>query len=189
MNLPGFARVPLVLLLLAGCASGPGSVPPPSSRATPSALPTVRTTVRPTLTAQPPDTGLPPNGALASGDASVEGWLGSYCWQSTCVDSAGPPPKATLPGLTTDDGQLSFSLSDGATFVRWTMSYGAESGEPLETLAQGGEAFDPDAQLQPELVELRSVDFESPPTGDWLLVAFVQFPGGDLSYAWHVVMR
>lgn len=130
----------------------------------------------------------PPRGYLASGPSSVEGWIGSYCWQDACADSPSLPPKATLPEIRASDGQLAFSLSDGSTFVRWTISYGDASDTPLEVLDQGGEAFDPDALPQPGDAELTSVQFVSPPAGDWLLVAFVQFPGGDLSYAWHVLV-
>ena len=55
-------------------------------------------------------------------------------------------------------------------------------------LAEGGAPFDPDAQPQSSLIELNSAEFDSPPTGDWSLMISLRFPGGDLSYAWHVVV-
>jgi hypothetical protein len=197
MKLPALARITLVALLLAGCSLRPGGQATPSSRpvVTPapipsaSAPPPATTSPEPTRPAEPSATA-PPRGLLAAGSTTVVGWAGSYCWQNGCVDMAGIPPKAELPEITATDGRLVFSLSDGATFSGWTVSYGidADTGSELTILDQGGTSADPDAQPQSAPPELGSVEF-GPPKGDWVLLLSVQFPGGDLSYAWHVLVE
>jgi hypothetical protein len=125
---------------------------------------------------------------VQSGDTSVEGRIGSYCWLNTCADAPRIPPKGDLPMLVASAGPLEFSLSDSARFTRWTISYGEESDGTLEVLEQGGANVDPDVQPQPSAADFNAVEFGGPPAGDWTLHVFVQFPGGDLSYAWHVVV-
>ncbi len=142
MKLPALVGISFAILLLAGCSMAPGgkATPAATAVATPSAAATVAapevtaspaSTLNPTSPASPtpsrtpePPLPVPPSGFLASGITSVEGWTGSYCWQSICVDTDGIPPKAELPEITAGNGSLEFSLSDSATFTRWTVMYG-----------------------------------------------------------------
>jgi hypothetical protein len=202
MKLPTLARITLVALLLAGCSLGPGGQATPTARPvvtpsatpsatpTPAAVPSIEPSVEPSREpGRTPD--IPPPGYLQGDSDPVEGWLGSYCWLNSCVDMAGIPPKAGLPQITKGADPLEFSLSDGATFTGWTVSYGRDSdtGSGLTILDQGGASSDPDAQPQSAPPELNSVEFDSPPNGDWVLLMSVQFPGGDLSYAWHLIVE
>jgi hypothetical protein len=143
----------------------------------------------PSRTPEPP-LPVPPRGVLASGTTSVEGWTGSYCWQSACVDVDGIPPKSELPQITAGDDPLEFSLSDSATFTRWTVMYGVGgANSDLSILDEGGSPSDPDAQPQSTPPELSWFEFDSPPRGDWVVTVSLQFPGGDFSYAWHVLVE
>jgi hypothetical protein len=101
---------------------------------------------------------------------------------------AGISPRE-LSVVNTSADPLQFSLSDGATFTGWEVSYGNDSdtGSELTVLDFGGDLSDPDAQPQSAPPELSTVEFDSPPNGDWMLLVSVYFPGGDLSYAWHVI--
>lgn len=190
MKLPAIARIPLLLLLLSGCSLAPLARPTPS--AVPTASPASTATAFPvatpsaTVTQPPPTQAIPPRGYLGGEGDPVEGWLGSYCWQGTCADAPGVPPIDMLPAVYTSDWEMEFSLSDGATFVRWQATYTSDDdGEPI-TLGQGGEVFDPDARpsAAPELLSVAT--FDSPPGGDSIVIVQVFFDGGDLSYAWHV---
>jgi len=128
-------------------------------------------------------------GNLSSGDGPIEGWQGSYCWQGTCADMAELPDKTDLPELeASPGGGMVFALSDQATFVAWTISYGDGEGD-LTLLEEGGQPFDPDARPTQSPAEIRGMSFDGPPAGDWALLIGVRFPGGDLSYAWHVVVE
>jgi hypothetical protein len=82
-----------------------------------------------------------------------------------------------------------FSLSNGIRFLYWTAEYGTESDKPHLPYEQGGQPFDPDTSPQSSVVDLESVQFDSPPSGDWLLGVRVQFADGDAQYAWHAVIE
>jgi hypothetical protein len=194
MKLPALVRISFLVLLLTGCSMAPGGKATPTAEAVAPATPMPSIAASPPTTASqqpssPPKTTIaaPPRGLLASATTEVDGWVGSYCWQNGCVDMAGVPPKSRLPEITAGDDGLTFSLSDGATFTGWTISYGTYSNGEMTILDQGGAPSDPDAQPQSIPPELNSVQFDSPPNGDWVLMVSVQFPDGDLSYAWHVV--
>jgi hypothetical protein len=200
MKLPALALIPLVVLLLAGCSVAPGGKATPTAPAVATASPAAVVSASPSSTASTaspepsrtpePPFPVPPRGILASGATSVEGWTGSYCWQTVCADAEGLPPKAELPQVTARDDPLEFSLSDGATFTRWTVMYGAgNANSDLTILDQGGAPSDPDAETQSTPPDLHTFEFDSPPTGDWTLTVSVEFPGGDLSYAWHVIAQ
>ncbi len=197
MKLTARLRISLLVLLLSGC-----SIPPlgqPTSSLAPSASPvstataaeaaTVAPTFDPTRRPPPATDTLPPRGILRAESGPIEGWLGSYCWQGTCADVAVVPPKDQLPEFTTEGEDLEFSLSHNATFVRWQATYGGSVDGERMTLGQGGEGFDPDARPSPALELLSSATFASPPAGDWVVFVQVFFDGGDLSYAWHVVVN
>jgi hypothetical protein len=127
---------------------------------------------------------------LLRGDAdAVEGWPGSYCWHGACADAAAVPSKDQLPSVVGGGDDLDFSLSGGATFVRWRATYADDADDSPTTLGQGGEGFDPDANPSGEHELLSAVTFGSPPSGDWVVVVQVFFEAGDLSYAWHVIDR
>jgi len=199
MKLPTLAQIPAVVLLISACSlaplAQPTSTPAPPVAATPTAAagatvtPAVPVTPTVEATHRPPVATDPPLGLLDAGEGPVEGWLGSYCWQGACADAAGIPPKGQLPNVTTDGGDLEFSLSDGATFVRWRATYAAGANDEPKTIGEGGEAFDPDARPSPAPELLSSVAFDEPPAGDWIVFVQVFFDGGDLSYAWNLIVR
>lgn len=195
MKLPTQVRIPLVVLLLSSCSMAPISQPTsslaPSASSASTATPVAATgapTFDPTRRPPPATDGLPPRGFFTGDDESVEGWLGSYCWQGTCADVVRIPPKAQLPMMTTGSEDLEFSLSDNATFVRWQATYAAGTDADRMTLGQGGEGFDPDARPSPALELLSSTTFATPPAGDWVVFVQVFSDSGDLSYAWHVIV-
>ena len=89
-----------------------------------------------------------------------------------------------LPVLTPDaSGTLTFTLSDGSPFRRWSASYGPDPGD-LEPLDQGGEGADPDAINPASPVHVTTAEIDSPPSGEWVVFVFVGFGDGDLSYWW-----
>jgi hypothetical protein len=200
------SSVSLVAVLLSGaCSLLPSGGPTQTAQRTSIAAsnsatavaPTVLTTATPrnalpSATHQPtrplPSSAWPPTGLLDSGSGPVEGWLGTYCWQSLCVDAARIPDKRDLPKVSGDGSSLEFSLSDNATFAQWTISYGTNPNGEMTMLAKGGEAIDPDAVPSATSLLVNSIEFEAPPPGDWAVLVFVQFPNGDLSYAWHVIV-
>jgi hypothetical protein len=194
MTVPAIVRLPLLIgALLAAAACGlAGSRPTPSLDA-PSPLPSASISSAPSVepTRTPPQATEipPPSGFLTADGTQVEGWLGSYCWQDLCADAPEVPPKDQLPQVLGDGNELAFSLSDTATFITWRATYASESNERPTTLGESGEAFDPDARpsASPEL--LSAAEFDSPPAGDWVIFVQVFFDGGDLSYAWHVVIQ
>jgi hypothetical protein len=190
MKLPAIALIPILALVAAACTSVPAATSPPTVN------PNVKTTDQPTtapatlVVAQPTDTPLdvaPPAGALGYSDSADVGWLGSYCWHGTCADAPQIPDRESLPKITVPVGTLIFSL-DGAEFANWIASFGP-GGNSLSLLAEGGIPFDPDAS-PPSSGQLQSfVEFDSPPAGDWVVTVQVFLPGGDVSYAWHVVVE
>ena len=196
MKLSYLARVASLVLSIAACSMAPGaqqspsaaplaSAEPTAAAASPAVAPTAEFTLRP-----PPATNAPPPRGLLRGDAdAVEGWPGSYCWHGTCADAAAVPSKDQLPSVVGGGDDLDFSLSGGATFVRWRATYAAGANDEPTTLGEGGEGFDPDARPSPAPELLSSVAFDEPPAGDWIVFVQVFFDGGDLSYAWHVIDR
>jgi len=193
MKLPTLARIPVVVLLMSACSLAPLAQPSSSPAAPIATTPTATAaaTVTPTVevTRMSLPAADPPLGLLDAGDDPVEGRLGSYCWEGTCADAAGIPPKSQLPTLAADGGDLEFSLSDGTTFVRWRATYAAGANDEQTTLGEGGEGFDPDARPSPAPELLSSAAFDEPPRDDWIVFVQVFFEGGDLSYAWHVIVR
>jgi hypothetical protein len=203
MKLPALARISVVCLIAAGCASVvPGATPtrrspaasiavppaaPESHTAQPTAAPTAAPTLSPTPARPRPTSEEPPAAALGTSDFAVTGKLGTYCWSTGCVDTAGFY-KATTPSLTVDEGDpLIFSLDDGE-FASWSASYGVDESAPM-TLGRGGDAVDPDSTLAPP-ERLTFVEFDAPPPGDWIVEVFVRFEdSSDAAYGWHVTVE
>ena len=79
---------------------------------------------------------------------------------------------------------MELTLADGAPFVRWFASYGADA-RSLVPLAEGGASSDPDAVGATPAPPLTTASFEPPPDGDWVLTVQVFFSDGDAMYAWH----
>jgi hypothetical protein len=125
---------------------------------------------------------------LAIEDSRVEGWLGTYCWEASCVDVLRPPPPETMPLLEVAAGrQLSFELGAEAKFVSWNAVYGRGPATNLMPLASGGSDYDPDTSATPPTLLSRAA-FAAPPPGDWMVLMQVFFVGGDAQYGWHVVV-
>ena len=209
MKVPMIARLArsstawVVLVTLIGACSlvpatrpGPAITPdvaeaPPGAGAASAATPVAETNVaqrgatRPSLAARRNG---PPDGLLGSGSESVAGKLGSYCYGNTCLDIAKWPPKFVLPHLVAGRRLLEFQLRNGEKFVGWRASYSANPNEGRsDTLGQGGESFDPDAN-QPAADRFASAQFDAPPAGDWVVWLKIDLAGGDLSYAWRVTV-
>jgi hypothetical protein len=199
MKLPVLAQILAAALLVAACTSSPGSSGSPAAALT--AIPSVAETTSPSPAAAtaPPtvtprssatssgEADQPPPAALGTGDYAVTGQLGSYCWVSHCVDTAGFF-KPRLPELTVQEGNLLvFSMEDGE-FASWTAAYSADQ-EPPINLAQGGQPVDPDVS-QPTAPPLTYAEFPSPPVGDWIVQVAVRFAdGGDAAFGWHVIVE
>ena len=189
MNLPAITSISLIALIAIGCASAPAATVNPSATpvaATPTAAATGATI--PSVTPSPRATETPPpSGALGYSDFADVGWLGSYCWQGTCADVPEMPDAGSLPQITVPEGPLTFSL-EGAKFATWVAMYGAD-GDSLLPLDEGGDAFDPDIATPSPDELLSFVELDSPPVGDWVITVQVFMPGGDASYAWHVIVE
>ena len=144
----------------------PDDTPPPSSGPT-----TVAAATAAVATATPPGNSSVPGGQLSAGAGSgVAGWQGSYCWQKSCLDMAGPPAQGALPAVQAGVGsELRFAVDSGpGVFYDWHVDYAAANGQP-KPLASG-DPFDPDAnQTDPPMKEY--VTFTAPPAGDWTLTA------------------
>jgi hypothetical protein len=194
MKLPALARIPILMLMLAGCTSAAGATPSPAPVVPTPTAPTPVVTPSPAATRTPdvapsatPGPAGPPSAALGYSDFAEAGWLGTYCWQGLCADVFELPPKEQLPVVAAVGDSLIFSMEDGE-FSKWVVQYGPD-GASMTTLDRGGEAIDPDI-ASPEAPELRSfVEFANPPSGDWLLTVQVFFPGGDATYGWHVIVE
>ncbi|HLB44408.1 MAG TPA: hypothetical protein VJK49_03405 [Candidatus Limnocylindrales bacterium] len=193
----GVAATALVVLACGlagrGATQAPASPTPASpSEATPSPTPQPSPTIEPTTEASPPSTldpaDRPPDGILSAGSDDATGWLGTYCWASTCADAPQTPPKDSLPALEVD-GQttLSFILSDATSFYEWHASYAAASNGEQTPLGEGGADYDPYSSATPP-PDLQKADFPAPPSGDWAVHVSLTFVAGDARYAWHVIV-
>lgn len=175
----------LGMLLVAGCGALPGgsTAPQPTAQATPQA--TAQPSIQPTSDATPGADG-PPAGLLSFGDDTVEGWLGTYCWESDCVDVPQQPDIEELPFLDAPGDLLTFTLDGGAAFVEWSASYIAD--DEAAPLGQGG-SYDPDSN-QSASPDLLTAAFTTPPAGDHVVSVRVTFSGGgDAAYYWHVAVE
>lgn len=205
MKLPAVARISVLFWIAVGCASVvPGGTRAPVLTTIPSDSPQTasppRTTARatsprtvaprtpaPTPVRPRPSLAEPPAAALGTSDFAVTGRLGTYCWSTGCVDTAGFA-KATTPPLTVDEGDLLiFSMDDGE-FANWSASYGVE-GSALTTLGRGGEPVDPDSSGPPSDL-FTFAEFDAPPQGDWVVQVVVHFADNwDAFYGWHVTVE
>ena len=157
--------------------------------ATPESTETATILPTPTATMPWPDHhGQPPAGLLSAGSGSIEGRIGSYCWGDTCADIGVWPPKADLAELDVASREVTiqFSASKPVGFTEWYASYAAGPNGGSKSLVKGGSS-DPDTNATAP-PEFETFDFPSPPSGDWIVFVSVYFRGGDLSYAWHVVV-
>jgi hypothetical protein len=191
MKLPALTSTLLLTLMLASCSLAPAAGPtagpptPPSPPVSPPTSPDAVPDITTDPTLYPQATQPPPPSASLNG---IEGWQGSYCWLGACADMAQLPFRDELPVVDADaSGELQLSLLNGATFVTWTVTYG-EGEDDMSVLDRGGEPFDPDAMPEQSPVAINSTAVAAPPEGDWIVQATVHFPGGDLSYAWHVTV-
>ncbi len=181
-------RIALLVLMLAACSIAPAGQPTTSPIAPPS--PSIKPTPQPTPTEDAAIGDAPPDGTLRGDGAAVAGQPGSYCFGDTCADIGGWPNKLDLPlvELSAADQQLEFAVPDSVRFVEWHASYSASSNGEANELAEGGNGYDPDKSYASPWPESSSVTFDSPPAGDWVVYVSVYFDGGDLSYAWHVIV-
>ena len=215
LALPATALVGCIWLVvacgLAGATPTPSGLPP---SAQPTASPTTAVTRAPVATSAPSvasPTSSPPNaspttvptvqadqppaGLLTSSGDPVTGHLGTFCWAGLCSDEFELPAKSSLPGLDAEAGQpLSFSLSPGAGFVKWSASYSKAKMADLVPLGSGGAPYDPDSSASPP-PDLYTATFAAPPSGDWVVVVALSFAngstlvrGGDANYSWHVIV-
>ncbi|MEP7158744.1 MAG: hypothetical protein ABI797_04910 [Chloroflexota bacterium] len=168
---------PIVLLVAACGLAGPGATNPPTNP------PIVLHTTAPSAVAS---IDRPPDGVLAVASNRMAGWLGTYCWNSRCLDAPELPDKIGLPSLIAPAGaELTFNLGDGSDFYEWSASYfGYPDGSPTE-LGSGGAFYDPYTSATPP-APLDSASFAAPPIGDWVIGLFVSFNEGDASYSWLV---
>jgi hypothetical protein len=196
MKLPALARIPIVLLVVAACTSAPGAsqtpnAPTPNAPTTNAPTPNLPTPSSesqgtPVALTPTPSSARPPAAALGYSDFAETGWLGTYCWQGLCADVFELPAKEDLPIVAAEGESLIFSMEDGE-FSKWVVQYGPD-GDSLATLDRGGEAIDPDVAptKSPDLMSF--VEFDNPPSGDWLLTVQVFFAEGDATYGWHVIV-
>lgn len=194
-------RIALIAPLVLACSlASPGASNQPTALPTTSPPPTAVPTPAPTgtLAPTPPanatpeptrpvvDSARPPDGLLASDGDPATGWLGSWCWTNSCLDSGRLPRNGKLPSLEVAAGsQLTFTLADGTQFLGWSVTYGADANHDGTELATGGDPYDPDTSASPP-VTTANATFPTPPQGDWAVGVFVRFPDGDASYYWHV---
>ncbi|MEX2548047.1 MAG: hypothetical protein WD830_09705 [Chloroflexota bacterium] len=181
-------RIALVVLMLAACSIAHVGQPTPSPATAPS--PSTEPPPQPTPTEDVAVGTEPPDGTLRADGAAVAGQHGSYCFADTCADIGGWPNKPDLPlvEVSAADQQLEFALPDSVQFVEWHASYSASSNGEANDLAEGGNGYDPDKSYASPWPATSSVTFDSPPAGDWVVYVSVYFDGGDLSYAWHVIV-
>lgn len=202
MNVPAIARIATLVVVVTACGTGgpPTASPPPASSATSPptaslpaspAAPTLEATVSPPTTSEPSSTtNPPPTGSIVADGETVDGWLGSYCWQGLCADVPQIPAMDDLPRIVPmPEERLTFALAGGATFNSWRASYWTAGNETPLTLGEGGEGFDPDAQPSAAAPALNEVEFVAPPGGDSSVHVQVFFPEGDLSYYWHAAVQ
>jgi hypothetical protein len=166
-------RIGLIAPLVVACSvAAPGPTTQPTNP--PTAAPTVAPTVAPTAAPTADQGDQPPDGELSTDADSVAGWLGTFCWFGTCLDTPQLPAKSELPILNVDAGaELTLTLADGTEFSEWSAVYAAESDVNGTDLDSGD-------------TPATSATFPAPPQGDWVIRVFVTFYGGDASYAWHV---
>ena len=157
-------------------------------------LPTFAATpgVPTTAAATPTDDGIPdppPEGALGYSDFAEQGERGSYCYDGGCADvGEWPPPADELPTVESQGESLILSV-DKDQFDAWTVEYSGAGSAP-SVLAHGGEHFDPDMVGPSPGAAVTFIEFDSPPSGDWVVTAFVHFAGGgSASYAWHLIVE
>jgi hypothetical protein len=181
-------RIALIAPLVLACGLAvPGVTNPPTSPPTaspdPTSTPTTPPSESPTLT--PSDSERPPDGVLSASYAVV-GWLGTFCWGSTCVDAGGLPPRSQLPEIFANAGtELTFTLADGTSFYSWSAWYRRDSNDDESTeIASGGDPVDPDSTA-PTPVPLTEATFPMPDQEDGVLTVNVTFADGDASYAWR----
>ncbi|MBA3779200.1 MAG: hypothetical protein H0X16_07880 [Chloroflexi bacterium] len=106
-----------------------------------------------------------------------EGRLGSYCYEGGCGDSAWIIPDRGPSA--TPETLYSFALGDEAEMTSFSARY-----------APASVAFPGEQDLRELRVATKSparrFDFSGLPVGDWVLLASVQFEGGDASFFWRV---
>jgi hypothetical protein len=178
------AIVIVALALAAACAPGAlaDGAAPADWRGAPGAT-SAQSPGRPTREAD-----LPPLVSLAAGGTPVAGWLGSYCWDATCVDVARVPAKSGLPSVEASTGvELEFG-TESDVLTSWVASYLAEPEGDATELARGGSPADPDSNASAPPA-IRAGSFQVPPAGDWIVTIAVRYAaGGDGFFAWHVTV-
>ena len=180
-----------VAALLAACDSNEAS---PDGSPSPTATPTTTATPTPTSTGETPghptvDDTKPPVLVATSGSGSVPLGVGTYCWTSAtgglCVDYVGivTVRDALLAAAgSVIDIDASELTVDGVVATAWPLPV-----EPVwDEDGQATIAWSPgeDEGVAPVLaVADGHISFEADlPPGDYLVVFFVQVPGGDVSY-------
>lgn len=122
---------------------------------------------------------------------SVEGQLGSWCYDGGCADSPAFP-KSLLPALDIRaSAELRFTFAEGDQFAFARALYAPDSETyPFRDLASGGTYVDPDTNATPGPL-LTSFTFDAPSKGDWVLKVNIRFPGqlGDAPYYWHAMVE
>ena len=194
----GSSPAPLVTALGSAAstfAPSAGTITPAPPTAAPSVRPS--TPISQPASTEPTRSDRPPDGVLSNSERVVTGHLGTFCWQAACSDEFELPAKPSLPlmAVATADGQLSFELVPDVAFTRWSASYSTGTMADLVPIATGGSLYDPDSTATAP-PPVGSVEFSSPPVGDWALVVSVHFAdasgvasGGDASYVWHVAVQ
>lgn len=159
----------LLVVLLVGCVGD-------SSPAVPSSSPTA-STAAPLLSRPPAAT------AASGGISAVPLGIGSYCWQSVCLDAAGPvtgPRELAVASAAPVHVNVPFPMAAAA------VSAIEAPGRP-QALANGDMVwnFPPvGGQPLPSLMVVGGIAFTAPAAaGSYVVIIFVQAPGGaDVSY-------
>lgn len=181
-----FLMLGVILLGVAACAGNPP------------------TTVDATPVAEPPAVGTTADGVpLAelnneAGEVQVA-QLGSYCWSSPsegggegaalCVDTIGQTaPTEALP--VAPDETLTFTLGADPTSVSLRVLEWQ-----LDEIVQGSLewsviAHDAPVVASGDLGPARVLTWQAPSEpGEYALTMFSAYPGGDISYGWHIVVQ
>jgi hypothetical protein len=177
-----------IVLVVAACGlAAPGASNQPSKAPTATLAPPASPASTSSPTTPPTDSERPPDGVITASYA-VAGWLGTFCWASTCVDAGRLPPRSQLPELFADAGtEYTFSLADGTSFYSWSAWYRRDSNEEPTKIASGGQRLDPDSTA-PTPVPLTEATFPGPDQEDGVLTVNVTFADGDATYAWRIML-
>ncbi len=176
--------IPVLVLLLAGCAAGQGGAGSTTTQEETTANGTEETT---TLTGEG---GLPrpPDSTLSYGGEEVKGLLGTYCWGNTCADAGGIPVPSKQKTLTVPSGSemvFHFGGQSSAYKVEGATAY------PINTINKWGQAG-PRSSRHPLEAHGSGIERVIPadlPSGEYALEVFVREQRNDASYYFRIMVE